>query len=244
MPFCQHKKNTCPLQAPDDTFRDYEHFLSGRRASLCVFEKGSLTLEASLVVPLFLCAVAVLLGLFAFTASQARRERTLMERAQLLAVTAGREMGDDPYIRLSGSQTAKNEFPLIYVPRDISVYQAVVRCWVGYTGESFSEHQGERMVYLTPDGEVCHSDRNCTYLQLSVHQIAFGELSTARNHSGEIYDACEYCGKGSAAGTVYVTDYGGSYHRLRTCSGLKRTIMAVPSSEAGGKRFCSRCGAP
>lgn len=244
MPFCRYKKYTCPLQAPDDISGDYEHVFPGRRASLCVFKKGSLTLEASLAVPIFLCAAAVLLGLFAFTASLAKKERTLMERAQLLAVTAGQAADADPYIRLSGTQTAKNGFPLIYVPGNISGYQAVVRCWVGYTGESFSDHQGERMVYLTPDGEVCHSDRNCTYLQLSVHQIAFSELSAARNYSGEIYDACEYCGKGPVAGIVYVTDYGGSYHKLRTCPGLKRTIMAVPCSEVGGKRFCSRCGAP
>lgn len=100
------------------------------------------------------------------------------------------------------------------------------------------------MVYLTPNGEVCHSDRDCTYLQLSVRQISVGELSSARNDSGGIYDACEYCGKGTALGTVYVTDYGSSYHRLRTCPGLKRTIMAVPYSETAGKRFCSRCGGP
>lgn len=243
MPFCQHEKNTTPLQVRNTIQRHDKRSYSGRRVSLCLFQGGSLTLEASLVVPVFLCAVAILLGLFSFTASQARKERTLMEQAQLLAVTAGQGKETDPYIRLYGSQSVKNQFPLLPVPGRSSVYQAVVRCWVGYTGESFSEYEGQQMVYVTPDGEVCHVDRDCTYLQLSVRQISSGELITARNASGEIYDACEYCGKGTG-GMVYVTDYGGSYHRLRTCPGLKRTIMAIPRSEASGKRFCSRCGGP
>lgn len=243
MPFCQWNRIVYPLQTPGQG-SEKKFLLRGRRASPYVFRKGSLTLEASLTVPLFLCAVAVLLGLYVFTASQTKKERTLMERAQLLAVTAGQDMEGDPYICLSGSQTAKSAFPLIYVPRDISVYQAEVRCWVGYTGESFSEQNGEQMVYLTPNGEVCHEDRNCTYLQLSVRQISAGDLSTARNASGEIYDPCAYCKKSTVSGSVYVTDYGGSYHTLRTCPGLKRTVMAVPRSETAGKRFCTRCKAP
>ena len=75
------------------------------RASLYISRKGSMTLEAAMAVPFFLCAVTALLYLFVFTAQNGQAYRRLMEKAEMLAVTAGQITEDDPYIRLYDYET-------------------------------------------------------------------------------------------------------------------------------------------
>lgn len=245
MPFCHWKKHRHSLQTPHDGKNHPDCFYLCRRVSLCTFQKGSVTLEAALALPFFLCAVVALLCLFSFSSAQARTERALMERAQTIAVTVGQGSQENPYIVLYDSVSAGLPFPNLFHSRDRIVCKAAVRAWTGYTGESFLESGSGTMVYLTPEGEVYHRSRDCTYLQLTIHRISSGELESARNLSGGKYGPCEYCIKDSTvSASVYITDYGTSYHCIKECQGLKRTIMAVPLSEAGGLRSCSRCGTP
>lgn len=233
MPFCGQKKHRTQLQI----LRRQD----GRRVSLCVFCKGSITLEAALAVPLFLCVITALLYLFAFTSVQAKESRKLMERAELLAVTI-RE-SEDPYIRLYDAATITPPFSGLFFKGKLLFRKAEVRAWVGYTKETFETKDQEEIVYLTPEGEVCHKSMDCSYLKLSIRSISIGSITEERNLSGGKYLACEYCiKKGFSGNTVYITDYGNSYHSTASCRGLKRTIMAVPYSKAGGRRLCSRCG--
>lgn len=242
-PFCPVKKLFETLQIPHRRNLYLMNPIKDRRVSLCASQKGSLTLEAAMALPLLLFAVTALLYLFAFTSTQARAYRTLTERAQTLAVTVGQTSREDPYIRLYDSQTAVLPFSSVFKGRKTAVQKAVVRAWVGYTGESFSESSSEELVYVTPEGEVYHRSRECTYLLLTIKAIASGQLDDLRNLSGGRYSPCEYCVRGgNTRGTVYITDYGTSYHNARECQGLKRTIMAVPLSEAAGMSCCSRCG--
>ncbi len=242
MSFCSRNHQKI-LQIPRVRRRRRIGARTGRRASLGVFAKGSLTLEASLVLPFLLCAVTALLYIFAFTSMQAKANRTLMERAQTLAITIGQGYGTDPYVRLYGGGTAALPFSAMSFGRRMTADQVVVRAWVGYTWESFSHPAGEEIVYITPGGSVYHRDRDCSHLRLSVRQISQDELDGERNQSGGRYYSCEYCVRsGENGGTVYITDHGGSYHSNINCQGLKRTIEAVPLSQAGGRPCCSRCG--
>lgn len=242
-PFCPIKIHLFSLQTPHRKNLYLLNTKPGRRVSLRRLRRGSLTLETALVLPLLLCAAAALLYLFAFTSSQAGAYRTLSERTQLLAVTAGQGAEEDPYIRLYDYQTARLPFSRLFFGWRPVLMRTTARAWVGYTGESFAETAREEMVYVTPEGRVYHRDRNCSYLNLTVRTISAAQLEGARNQSGGKYYPCEYCVKGSGPGnTVYITDYGTSYHSVRDCQGLKRTIMAVPYSEAAGLSGCSRCG--
>lgn len=245
VPFCHWKKHRHSLQTPHNEKKQAGYFCLCKRVSLCTFQKGSLTLETALLLPFFLCAVAALICLFSFSSMHARKERTLMEKAQLLAVTAGQEAKEDPYILLYDSTAAKLPFPDVFHAGKRLICKAEVRAWTGYTGERFSGGETERMVYMTPEGSVYHRSRDCTYLQFTIHTIASDRLNDARNLSGGKYAPCEYCIKNhTVPASVYVTDYGTSYHRSGACQGLKRTVMAVPISETGNLRCCSRCGSP
>lgn len=244
MPFCFRKRQINILQIPRRGRRFFLKLRKDRRVSLCISQKGSLTLETAFTLPFLLCAVTALLCIFAFTSVQAGNYRKLVEQAELLAVTTGTSCESDPYICLYDSTLLSSPFPALLPGGGTVVQKVSVRAWAGYTGETFSRSGStEELVHITPDGTVCHKSRDCTHLRLSIQSLSAGGLETARNRSGGKYMPCEFCVKSTEMkASVYITDYGNSYHYDRSCQGLKRTVMAVPRSEAGGRPLCSRCG--
>lgn len=115
-----------------------------------------------------------------------------------------------------------------------------IKTWTGYEKESFGLDD-DKTVYVTENGLVYHTDYHCTHLELSIHMIAKEDVSGLRNESGGKYYPCEHC-NADGGGMVYITDTGDRYHSSLSCSGLKRTVYAVPLSEVIGKGACSRCG--
>lgn len=118
------------------------------------------------------------------------------------------------------------------------------RAWTGYDNSAHGagDSTEEEIVYITPDGSVYHRSRGCGYLKLSIVAVDKGFLDTQRNQDGSKYYSCEECGD-ACGNTVYITSFGNKYHSTLGCSGLKRTIIAVPISEVGGRGACSKCGA-
>ena len=115
-----------------------------------------------------------------------------------------------------------------------------IKGWTGYEKGAFGGTD-EETVYVTETGLVYHKDYHCSHLDLSVRMVSGEDLPGLRNESGGKYYACEHC-KGVSGGAVYITDTGDRYHSSLSCSGLKRTVYAVPLSEVAGKGACSRCG--
>lgn len=117
------------------------------------------------------------------------------------------------------------------------------RAWTGYDNakNSASSTNEEEIVYITPEGTVYHRSRGCSYLKLSITSVDKSFLDTQRNQNGGKYYACSECGA-SCGNTVYITQYGDKYHATLSCNRLKRTILAVPISETGGRGACSKCG--
>lgn len=99
----------------------------------------------------------------------------------------------------------------------------------------------EVFVFVTENGEVYHTDRNCTHLQLSVRLVTRQQVLAERNNLGNRYTACEKCGSGGMAEAVYITDEGERYHNERDCPGLKRTVAYIPLSQAENLPLCLRC---
>ncbi len=100
----------------------------------------------------------------------------------------------------------------------------------------------EEIVYITPTGTVYHKNRNCSHLKVTTKAVAAGALADERNSSGGKYYECEYCASKGGKGVYYITDYGDRYHTSATCQGLKRDVIALPLSKAGGRPPCKTCG--
>ncbi|MGN0241071.1 MAG: hypothetical protein ACI4CS_05245 [Candidatus Weimeria sp.] len=115
-----------------------------------------------------------------------------------------------------------------------------VRRWNGFDPSNGAKSGGDT-VYVTEKGEVYHESLECTYIRLSIHTTSPSFLGTIRSKDGSIYHPCEECGS-AISGVCYYTDYGNRAHSSLTCSKLKRTIRAIPRSEAVKRyRPCSKC---
>lgn len=113
--------------------------------------------------------------------------------------------------------------------------------WNGYEIPGTGAEQTEDLVYVTENGEVYHEDRNCSHLQLSIREVSYQEACGSRNASGARYIPCEVCGGDQMADRVYIAEDGTAIHNNRNCSGLKRTVSAIPREKAGKYRPCRDC---
>lgn len=115
------------------------------------------------------------------------------------------------------------------------------RAFTGYELTPSESVQAEQVVYLAENGKVYHSSLNCTHLKLSIRQVSLEEVAFLRNEKGEKYTACSVCGRSIRNSIIYITGQGDKYHGSIDCSGLKRTITAIPISQADKFPMCSRC---
>ena len=110
-----------------------------------------------------------------------------------------------------------------------------------WTGKNPGE-KTDPYVFYTDYGCVYHLSEQCNYLDLSIKSIKWSQVGASRNKDGRKYHAC-YCAadKKTKTSTVFITDYGTSYHGKLGCSKLKRTVHKVHKSEVNGKNLCSKC---
>lgn len=134
----------------------------------------------------------------------------------------------------------KLPLPVFAVPPVDMEESLRMKGWNGYARSGF-QGQDDDTVYVTETGMVYHRDYHCSYLELSIRMVNSAEIDGLRNESQGKYHPCELCVHGASASHAYITDYGDRYHNSLGCSGLKRTIYAIPLSEAVGKGACSKC---
>lgn len=259
-------------------------------------KEGSITVEASMALPLFLFFVINIFSMFDILSVHIQLESALHQTARELAVygyaakeedkgellssAAGSVAFSEAYVRsqvnkLIGKDYLNNScirggsggiiysFSKIMEKDEIklkAVYKVepripyigfkgfymvtgcTVRAFTGYdnTGKN-TDTSEEQLVYVTETGDVYHFSKSCTHLKLSISRVDYKKLKNRRNDSGEKYKACEKCGK-NPNDKVYITNEGNRYHTTISCSGLKRTIDAIPISQVRNRKACSRCG--
>lgn len=134
-----------------------------------------------------------------------------------------------------------------YIP-GISSFKIMERAYVhAFTGYDNTHAQNvnndsEEIVYITPNGEVYHRDRNCRHLKIDIHMTEVDKVGSLRSVDGSKYYECEYCNKCDNKGSCYITDYGDRYHMSVNCPALKRDVKAVELSKIRDRRACKSCG--
>lgn len=209
--------------------------------------KGSMTVEASLVVPIFIIAIMTLYLFFSILCEQSILVMEQREKGKKICVYANTYesiTGIGDIVFLTDSRKVDQKIPS-FLTSEISVNATFyAHAWTGYEisgdGDSVDE---EEYVYITPNGTVYHRDIGCTHLKLSIQTVDFSYVSSLRNEDGGCYSKCDYCGsKTPNNGVVYITNYGDCYHTSLSCPGIKRTIETIPISKVGNRKACSKCG--
>lgn len=120
----------------------------------------------------------------------------------------------------------------------------IVRSYTGhYVPKKGSEAKDEdEKVYITETGQVYHTNRDCTYIKLSISEASHTDIHSIRSKNGGKYYECSICKEEKVTSNkVYITDYGDRYHVTLKCSGIKRSVTVIKLSEAEGRRLCSKC---
>ena len=170
---------------------------------------ASFTLEAAVVVPIYLLAVCQIIFWSMFSQEQMRASIKMNNQLRKAAqyFYAGNELTEDLFAGYdmptidgdvitwadSGELNGKTFFRISQARK--------------FTGRKFTktgEKEGE-IVFVAETGEVYHRDRNCSHIKLSVEAVSKSEVSSRRNVSGGKYYPCEKCmGAGGISDTVYI----------------------------------------
>lgn len=222
--------------------------------------KGSITVEASLVVPIFFLAIFVFMYLFESLAMQNDLQDqldSLAENYAFYGVQPPCIRTRDGVVRQVGWNTEDGEgycdseiqYSIPGLPAwllQVRLYQRVqIHDYAGRSMVPEDAMGNSTYVYVAENGTVYHRDIACTYLKLGIQSVGGNVVDTMRNQSGAKYKPCESCmGEQSATdySSVYITPYGARYHQTRDCSGLRRTVRRVLQSDVPGLPPCSKCG--
>jgi hypothetical protein len=208
-----------------------------------------MTIEAALVLPIFIFFMVSVLYVLQIISVQAESYQKLHQRGNQKVLTAyeDRERYGDGFVSLQETYYIKpillwqDYFGILRVVQEYYGY-----AWIGYDlrGEEVEGPEtGEEFVYITETGEVYHRTMSCTYLDLSIQSVLRSDVPSLRNRGGARYYPCERC-PDTGTDVLFITNYGTHYHSDVNCSGLRRTVEALPLNEAiqRGYRACSRCG--
>lgn len=207
---------------------------------------GSMTVEAALVMPIFLFFMMSILAIFHIISMQAETYQDLHQRGNRIAFEGyqNRSQQDDGIISLTETYRIKpyllwQDFGQLVVVQNYYGY-----AWIGYDidRDENSEEDLEDHVYIAETGTVYHLTMECSHLKLSVTSVDGSTVASLRNDSGGKYYPCERC-PDEDNGTLFITSFGTRYHADVNCSGLKRTVSILALKEAvqQGYRGCSRC---
>lgn len=208
---------------------------------------GSMTVEAALVMPIFLFFMLSVLYIFQIISVQAKAYMDLHQRGNRIAFEAyrHRDQYDDGIVELTESY---HIMPYL-LWQDFGQLKVVLKyygyAFIGYdvSKDSYGVYtEDEELVYITETGTVYHLTMGCSHLKITVSGVEGSIISSMRNDSGGKYYPCEWCPL-NYSGLLFITSFGTRYHSDVNCSGLKRTVSAIEMKEAliQGYRACLRC---
>lgn len=210
---------------------------------------GSMTVEAALILPLFLFLMMSILYIFQVLHLQTKILTALHQEGNSISLQAygdQKDLAEEIVFLVDRYQIEPFLFWPDFINKDLE-QRYYGHAWIGYdlSGEAYRQAGDGSLspyVFIAATGSVYHRQSDCTYLDLSVRSVGHGEINDLRNKGGEKYYACELCGNGED--TCYLTDYGNRYHNDPVCGGLKRTVYRISMNKAieQGRYGCSKCG--
>ena len=212
------------------------------RTSRCISEKkGSITVEAALVFPLFLLTVTAFVYLLAMVQLKTEMGRSLTDSGKQLAAaaeyaeTAG-STGSSVAVMLYGQQKMKNYL-------DGRAATVVLKGGAGGISTLGSSWKAEESLITLEASAEAVFPPGLTWF----HPVRIVEKRVVRGWTG--FRGRVSGGENEKNEVVYVTDYGTVYHRDLSCRYLKLTIRQSELSkveglrnESGGKYYpCEKC---
>lgn len=236
--------------------------LQGKRVYLFT-SSGSITMEAAIVTSLFLLMACSMLGYMALLNKQLSYQLKTNNTAVVMAklnfykkvvseITDYKQQMNklEKEISKESHDVKENELGQIDIISGF-VYKVpwigkkipiTTRCRVkDWTGRDITKAQ--ELVYITKNGKVYHSTKECTHLSLSIRKSYYSQLPVERNCYGEKYKKCALCIKSKLYENteIFLTEDGNKYHSSLMCSGLLRNIIIIEKSKVGDRTPCSRC---
>ena len=246
--FSYLKQITLSLQAKQISFFPKKRIFTPFpfRVLPCVFQKGSLTAEAAMLLPVFLLAMLAVFCYIPVYARQINMTQKLLETAEKAAVYRALEQNDTETDSDSTLYRVYAYTPKIAFPGAGKMWltaQVKVRPWIGYDGDlGFAGEDDDcQIVYISDNREAYHTSADCSYLDIHLTAMGTAEVRTAKNREGEHYTACDKCCRGFSGSVVYVSENGSHYHSSTDCAGLSRSPEAVLKSSVTDLPLCSRC---
>lgn len=241
----------------------------GKRVYLFT-SNGSITVEAAIVITIFVLTISSIIGYLTLMNQQLAHQVRInniaitMSKVKFYEKVAKEARGDSAQIKklendneqlknqlnVSGEQIKENdtgEIDVVYsffynIPWINKKIQVTERCFVkDWTG--FDITKAQELVYITKNGRVYHTTKECSHLSLDIRKINYLQLPAERNCYGAKYKKCGICVNQylSSESDIFVTKDGTKYHSSLMCSGLLRNIITVEKSKVEDMPPCSRC---
>lgn len=219
--------------------KEKNNLLKRKRAYLFT-SKGSVTIEATITLTIFMLVILAVLGFMTILNTQIENQINNNNSAMSLAkLSFYKEPEEDDNGEIDIVKTYVVKIP--YINKGIRIKQrSLLRDWTGY-----DITQNIDMVYITKNGRVYHTSKSCSHLSVNISKNLYGELNIIRNSYGKKYSKCSMCVKDKLASvsSIFVTKDGNKYHTSLTCSGLVRYIISVDKSKVENMPECSSCKA-
>lgn len=201
----------------------YFHMNKKREAPQCICQQGSLTVEASIILPLFVTFFAFLLFYFRVMEVQLVVQNALEETGRNLAVLSVKEL-EAPEEEIGYLTLGKG---MLYLKlKDESVVNQYVSGGAAGISLLSSEFDGDYILL------------NANYVMrfpvklFGKQDFLVGQKAQFRKWNGW-HSVLEYT---DAIELVYVTEYGEVYHMHRSCAYLALSIQKITYAELGIKK--------
>lgn len=208
-------------------------------------KEGSLTVEASLVVPLFILCIVTLIGIVVWFQKAEVIQLRLSETARIVSIGGyikdknvdAQNENDDIVLKMPYVMSSTIMIPRVLKP--ILMQQCVTRKFIGV--DKLEDGDEDEIVYMTPNGGVAHKSSGCTYIKSSIISVEGNSIGSRRNTSGGKYYPCRKCVE-EEQNMYYVTEYGTRYHADLACSVIAKNAYPIKLSVLKKVKMCSKCG--